>query len=66
MTLMYTMSESDHAQLLTQAVMHTAWVCSTNCLKLGACFFSDYDGESAAGDTDYRTYILGLDMTSNP
>ena len=22
--------------------------------------YSDYDGESAAGDTDYRTYILGL------
>ena len=62
MTLMYTMSESDHDTIANAGGDAYSLGMQYKLSKTSRFYagLSDYDGESAAGDTDYRTYILGL------
>ena len=62
MTLMYTISESDHDTIANAGGDAYSLGMQYKLSKTSRFYagLSDYDGESAAGDTDYRTYILGL------
>ena len=62
MTLMYTMSDSDHDTIANAGGDAYSLGMQYKLSKTSRVYagYSDYDGESAAGDTDYRTYILGL------
>lgn len=62
MTLMYTMSDSEHETIANAGGDAYSLGMQYKLSKTSRLYagYSDYDGESAAEDPDYRTYIFGL------
>jgi hypothetical protein len=62
MTLMYTISDSEHDTIANAGGDAYSLGMQYKLSKTSRFYagYSDYDGESAAGDADYRTYIFGL------